>query len=273
MNLNKVLNFCLRNIDKLTNKQTGNIYVYFFNFLNFLFFKTQKIYFEKNSYYLKPNNLSEKSWKFNQPKMGTMAYRDGLNGRKEMMRKVYLLENIKFELNDTIIDCGANNGDFYLCFNDSINYIGIEPSPSVFENLNHNISNQKLINKAVWKETKEKHEFFLSDDFGDSSMVKIKNYEKIINVKTCTLDDIISDLKKIKLIKIEAEGCEFEALLGLKDNIDKVEYIVIDVGFERGIDQQSTLKECTNLLLQNNFEIIAFRLERLVFLYKNTSFH
>ena len=120
MNLKRILNFCLRNIDKLTNKQNGNTYVFLFNFLNLLFFKKQKIYLQENSFYLKPNNLSKKNWKFNQRKMGTMAYRDGLNARKEILQKVYLLENITFELNDTIIDCGANNGDFYLCFNDSI---------------------------------------------------------------------------------------------------------------------------------------------------------
>ena len=79
------------------------------------------------------------------------------------------------------------------------------------------------------------------------------------------MDNIISDLKKIKLVKIEAEGCEFEALLGLKENINKVEYIVIDVGFERESKKHS--KEC-NYFLQNNFEIIAFRLERLVFCIK-----
>lgn len=269
--INKILNFILRQIDKFTNKQSGRLYVFLFNFLNLLFLKKQKIYFKENSYFLK-NNENQISWKFNQSKMGTMAYRDGLFKRKQILKKIYLLKNINFYDNDLIVDCGANNGDFYLCFDKYINYIGIEPSPITFENLQFNIKSQRLINKAIWNKNNTSHDFYLSDNFGDSSVIEIKNYTKKINIETCTLDSILSNEKKVKLIKIEAEGAEPEALYGLKESISKVEYIVVDVGFERGLNQESTMKECVNYLLKNNFEIIDFRMERLVILFKNISF-
>ena len=269
--INRVLNFILRQLDKFTNKQYGRSYVFCFNLLNLIFLKKQKIYFKKNSYYLKIHNEKNISWKFNQSKLGTMAYRDGLFERKQILKKVYLLKNINFYDNDLIVDCGANNGDFYLCFDKYINYIGIEPSPMTFENLKYNIRNQRLINKAIWNRNNSSHDFYLSDNFGDSSVIKIKNYTKKIIIETCTLDSILSNEKKIKLIKIEAEGAEPEALYGLKESINKVEYIVVDVGFERGINEESTMKQCINYLLKNNFEIIDFRLERLVFLFKNMS--
>ena len=40
-----------------------------------------------------------------------------------------------------------------------INYIGIEPSPIEFSNLQNNIKNQTLVNKALWKYKKEKNGF------------------------------------------------------------------------------------------------------------------
>ena len=270
--IKRILNYILREFDKITNKQKGYTYVFFFNFLNLLFLKKQKIFLKDNSFYLKSNKKNEIFWKFHQTKQGTMAYRDGLVERKNILKKVYLLKNIVFEENDIIIDCGANNGDFYLCFDKNINYIGIEPSPNVFKNLKHNVHNQKLINKAAWHTDKKIHDFYVSDNFGDSSMIEISNFTKKIQVETCTLDNIISKENKIKLIKVDAEGAEPEVLFGLKENIEKVEYIVVDLGFERGIDQKSTLKKCVNYLLKNKFEIIDFRLERLVFMFKNISF-
>ena len=267
----RFLFLCLRNFDKITNKQNNNNYVLFFNFVNSLLLKKQKIFFMNGAFYLKSNNKDKNLWMFSQKKIGTMAYRDGLDKRKELLKKVYLLKNITYEEHDTIIDCGANNGDFYLCFNKKINYIGIEPSPSVFNNLKHNIKNQKLINKGLWYKDIKK-DFYLSDNFGDSSIIEFNNFEKKIQIECCTLDSIISNKDKVKLIKIEAEGAEPEVLFGLKNEINKVEYIVIDVGFERGKDQLSTFMECTNHLLKNNFEIIDFRLNRFTVMYKNISF-
>ena len=58
-------------------------------------------------------------------------------------------------------------------------------------------------------------------------------------------------------------------LFGLKNKINLVEYITIDCGFERGISQTSTIAQCSNYLISNNFEMINFGFPRLVALYKN----
>ena len=42
-----------------------------------------------------------------------MTYFDGLKNRGKKLFSIYLLKNINFEINDTIIDIGANNGDFF----------------------------------------------------------------------------------------------------------------------------------------------------------------
>ena len=73
------------------------------------------------------------------------------------------------------------------------------------------------------------------------------------------------------MIKIEGEGSEPEILEGLKRNLKKVEYLTIDAGFERGIEQKSTYEECKNYLINNNFELINFNKKKCVLLFKNLS--
>ena len=87
-----------------------------------------------------------------------------------------------------------------------IRYLGIEPSPSVFSSLKHNVPNQTIYNKGLWNQEKT-IEFYISDSFGDSSIIPINNYKDKIDIKTITLDKIIEKLKSnVKLNKLEAEG-------------------------------------------------------------------
>ena len=101
----------------------------------------------------------------------------------------------------------------------------------------------------------------------------LKNFHKIIKVNTTTLDNEIFKIqKKIKLIKIEAEGYEPEILLGLLNYINDVEYITIDCGYERGIHKECTIEKCSNYLIKNGFEMIKFNNTRISALFKNTNF-
>ena len=139
-------------------------------------------------------------------------------------------------------------------------------------NLNENIKNQNLYNLGVWNTENKNIDFYLSDDFGDSSIIPINEFSKKISIQTTTLDQIISKIgTKIKLLKIEAEGAEPEILQGLSKQLNMVEYISIDCGFERGKNQTSTISECSNYLIQKNFEMIGFNSPRIVVLYKNNS--
>ena len=113
-------------------------------------------------------------------------------------------------------------------------------------------------------------EFYLSDEFWNSSILPIAEYTNKINISTTTLDLTISKIqKKIKLIKVEAEGFEPEILNGLNKYINYVEYITVDCGFERGIKQSSTIAECSNYLISRNFKMIDFDSSRIVCLFKN----
>ncbi len=243
----------------------GKYFCFFFNFFSLVLNSKIKIYFEDGFYYIK--NLK---WRFYHRKSGVYFYLLGINKRISFLKKKYFLNEIKFKEDDIIIDCGANNGDLSLCFDEKIKYYGLEPSPIVFSNLQHNVKNQELINKSVWKNSKDKVSLYLSDEGGDTSIIPISDYTEKINILTITLDELIDDIgSKIKLIKIEGEGSEPEILEGLNKNLSKVEYLSIDAGFERGIEQKSTFEECETYLKKNNFELVNFDKKNYVLLFKN----
>jgi FkbM family methyltransferase len=249
-------------------KANRKLFVFLFNLFSILRRSNNRIFIKENFYYNK-----ELNWRFFNKRQGLYAYGNGFKKRKEELLSAYLIKNLYFNDKDNIIDIGANNGDFYLCFEKEIKYYGFEPSPIVFSNLKHNIKNQNLYNLGVSNLEDKNIEFFLDDEFGDSSILPIDNYTNKITIETTTLDKIIHKIqKKIKLIKVEAEGYEPEILWGLKKYINEVEYITIDCGFERGIERKSTIAECSNYLIQNNFKMIDFGSPRIVALYKNLNY-
>ena len=248
----------------------GIYFVIFFNMYSFLLGLNGRIS-KKDDFFLIEDETS--SYKFKHRKQGLMAYADGLFNRGQTIAREYLIDKISFFENDIIIDCGANNGDLHLYFRDKkITYIGIEPSPIEFSNLEHNVKDSLLINKALYKNSSLELDFYVSSEYGDSSLIKITDYSEIIKVKSITLDEILDKYKKIKLIKLEAEGAEPEILEGLVKSINKVEYISIDVGLERGVNKESTLVQCTNYLIKKDFDLIGFNHTRFVILFKNNKY-
>jgi FkbM family methyltransferase len=248
-------------------KTNGKIYQMLFNLISFIKKSPNRIFFKERYFYNK-----EIDWRFHSDHRlrGWLHYGNGFKKRKNQLLSEYLIENLEFKDGDVIIDVGANNGDFYLCFDKKIKYYAYEPSPLVFSNLEYNIKNQNLFNIGLSNLKDSKIEFYLKDETGDTSILPISNYTKKITVENTTLDQQIDKIKKkIKLIKLEAEGYEPEVLFGLSKHLNSVEYFTIDCGFERGKKQESTIAECCNYLLKNNFKMIRFGAPRVVVLFKN----
>ena len=268
--INRVNQKLLSEVLKIISKQNEKFFELLFNlYSKFVKSVKVKVKFISPNYYVIDKDKKYKFFPIERIKF----HAKGLDYRFKILREEYLLENIKFKDDDIIIDTGANNGDFYYCFNQKIEYHGFEPSPVVFKNLEYNVKNQNLYQLGLWKNSNEKIEFYLKDKSGDSSMIPINNYEKKIYINTITLDEVINKINKnIKLIKLEAEGAEPEILSGLVKNLNKVEYLTIDCGFERGVKLESTIADCTNYLLKNNFKMVQFAKYRTVVLFKNNSF-
>ena len=241
-----------------------------FNFYSFIDKRKSRIKHENNKYYLTSVNID---WRFSSPGNGVMTYLHSLDDRANNLKKSYMLQNVDFSEGDVVIDCGAAQGLFFLALQEAkIEYYGFEPSPVQFEDLSFNLAKKGHIqNKALWKNSNEEIDFYVNDWLNDSSAIKINKFDEIIKVKTMTLDEVIQKInKKIKLIKIEAEGAEPEVLYGLNEQINKVQYITIDAGPER--NNETTIIDCLNYLKESSFELISFYQPRVGLLFENKIF-
>jgi len=111
-------------------------------------------------------------------------------------------------------------------------------------------------------------QFFISSSGADSSIYEPLVVEDKILVQQIRLDKLIDE--RVKLLKIDAEGAE-EVILGAKNLLSKIEYIAVDLGFEKGKKQESTAPPVINFLFKNDFTLFAIsKNER--FLFQNSNF-
>lgn len=200
------------------------------------------------------------------------SYQNGLLKRVVALKDCYFLDKVDFKDGDVFLDCGANVGDLKLCLDinkKNISYIGFEPSPIEFECLKRNVAPCEVHRVGLWNKT-GKLDFFLSSDGADSSLIQPKHYDNIVTSNVLRLEDFIT--KPIKCLKLEAEGGELEILFGIGDKLNFIEFITADLGYERGIDEESTFVPATNFLLSHGFELIDFGYPRICALYHNKNF-
>ena len=181
----------------------------------------------------------------------------------------YLLNNIDFNDQDLVIDCGANVGELFLSIKSNspnIQYIGFEPDDQVFECLQLN-TNSKSSNICLSNESGEKN-FFIDSLGANSSVYESEPGMDSMVVKVEKLENLYPDTE-IKLLKIDAEGSELEVLEGSKKIFNNIEYISVDCGAEKGVNQDTTFVDVNNYLISNNFSLIGINQNRLICLYRN----
>ena len=200
------------------------------------------------------------------------SYKRGFRRRAFLLARQYHLDKINFLDGDVIIDCGANVGDLELYFNFlrvSIQYIAFEPSPKEFSALQMNVPDGDIRNQALWSASGEL-DFFVSERNADSSVIQPRTYSSTCKVGCVRLDEVV--FVPIKLLKLEAEGAEPEALLGSESLLPAIKYIAVDCGFERGVSLESTLPEVCSFLISHNFKLLHLGRERLTLLFVNKAF-
>jgi FkbM family methyltransferase len=181
----------------------------------------------------------------------------------------YLLNNIDFNEHDLVIDCGANVGELFLSIksnNPNIQYIGFEPDDQVFECLQLN-TNLKSSNICLSNESGEKN-FFIDSLGANSSVYESEPGMDSMVVKVEKLENLYPDTE-IKLLKIDAEGSELEVLEGSKKIFNNIDYISVDCGAEKGVNQDTTFVDVNNYLISNKFSLIGINQNRLICLYRN----
>lgn len=202
-------------------------------------------------------------------------YSSGLIQRGESIGKSYLLSEINFSSGDLIIDCGANMGDlllYFKCRSISVEYVGFEPNPVDYECLSKNLTSSAVSrNLALWNSTSEMI-FYVDTEGASSSLIEPPYFTEKIRVPAARLDSFEFP-KRIKLFKVEGEGAEPEILEGARGLFDSIEYISVDAGPERGVEQTPTRDEVLKELANSDFELVMENpFHRKTLLFRNKKF-
>jgi FkbM family methyltransferase len=128
---------------------------------------------------------------------------------------------------DVMVDVGANIGYFSMLASRIVGPVGnvyaVEASPSTRQRLETNlrlngVSNVTVLPCAAWNEAGRATFYTDPDNRGGSSLRELHADVQADEVELVRLDDILppEDFDRIRLIKIDIEGAEYQALQGLE---------------------------------------------------------
>jgi len=179
-----------------------------------------------------------------------------------------------------LIDIGAHKGLYFLELQKKIKInkiIGFEPNPVIYKILEKNISKYSDKIKIYKLATGSKNtNTILNVNLESSSSsinslnhnskyfkrkFKILNFfgnQKIITptkINIIKLDDFIYEnkIKLIDLLKIDTEGFEYNTLLGISKNLNKIKLIHFEHHFDDMIIKNYKFSNIHNLLIENGF--------------------
>ncbi|NET84254.1 MAG: FkbM family methyltransferase [Moorea sp. SIO1F2] len=180
----------------------------------------------------------------------------------------------------TVIDIGANNGDFaefLACyFNAKQTYV-FEPLPSYLSDLEGKaakIPNLKIFNVAL--SDYEGEELFYENSYGPaSSMLRISELckkefpqtsgESEIKVKVCPLDDLLqSELESDQLerdvfIKIDVQGVEDKVIKGGKKLFSLGRCVLVEMSFVPLYKEQPLFEEVHDCLVELGYRFAGIK--------------
>jgi|TARA_B100001741_G_scaffold297832_1_gene282877 FkbM family methyltransferase len=239
-------------------------------FINIFFNKDGKLIFENGRYVKIIENKNVAVY----PNKRVLRVVKNFKYQLDLLYDSYLLNSIDIQNDDVIVDCGANVGELFLAVKEKnldVTYMGFEPDKETYECLKLNVKNEKnIVHNIGLSNIEGSNNFYIDNEGGNSSFVDFGTSESI-KVDTKTLDSY-NIKKNIKLFKIDAEGYEPEVLSGSKNTLKKTNFVSVDFGSERGANQNNTMVDVNNLLLQVGFELIELNDFRMIGLYKNKNY-
>lgn len=189
------------------------------------------------------------------------SYRRGFANRKDRLALEFGL-GAPFVVGngDTVIDIGANMGDFALAAaNMGANVFAFDGDPLVVacqrENLAH--TNNVTISEAILWKASEEVTFYSAPDHADSSLF-LPPGEGVaaFTAQARTLDEMAEDLgiQEVTLLKMDAEGAEPEVLMGASKVLARTQAVAIDTGPER--NGEETHQACADILTAAGFTVM-----------------
>lgn len=188
-------------------------------------------------------------------------YKRGWKARLEKLAHQFGVgEFISVSAGDTVIDVGANVGEFSLAMSGfGASAVAIEGDPTVFECLTINtsgVSGIRLVKEVLWRE--ETDLVFHSEPQDANSSVfepmgSLQSFD--IQVRATTLDRLTEKLgvDGVDLFKCDAEGAEPEVIEGGRETLLRTRQVAIDTGPERM--GQRTDEACEALLTGLGFRV------------------
>jgi FkbM family methyltransferase len=174
-------------------------------------------------------------------------------------REVRLIKKY-IEIDSNVVDIGANIGFYTRLFSKKVGENGkvyaFEPSPENYERLRQNTIDLKnvFIRKAAVGNTNSKLRLYVSNDLNvDHRTYPTKEMRRSVEVDCIRLDAFFQENKKIDFIKLDVQGFEYQAILGMQEIIEENKELKMMIEFwpsglnEAGSDPQNLielLKRC-----------------------------
>jgi FkbM family methyltransferase len=161
------------------------------------------------------------------PKNGTVDNEIFLQGVYEPSFLKVVKENLK--AGDTYIDIGANIGQHSLfasrIVGESGKVIAFEPVYKIYSQFQrsvqlNSIQNIKIHNLACGEKEREMFIYMTESNMGGSSLVFGSENREKEKIHVVTADSILKPEPTVNFIKIDVEGYEYEAMLGLIETLE-----------------------------------------------------
>ncbi len=159
-----------------------------------------------------------------------------------------------------VVDVGCNDGSFLFYFRNSQGILlGIDLEPLEIVCAKANIPRAFFLNAGAWADNGLRM-FESAPNSSDSSLIGSNKSGVYSPISVITLNDLVDKVfgpsSVIDILKVEAEGAEPEVLQGSLMILDRVKYIAVDVGPERGPDELRTDEEVLKLLKEKGFDVV-----------------
>jgi len=179
--------------------------------------------------------------------------------------EINLLKKIIYE-GMTVIDIGANLGLYTSILSKLVGKKGkvfaFEPDPNNFRLLKkciikNNLGNVVLEQKAISSNTHKGYLYQSIYNSGDNRIYESKDYFKKTLVEIITLDEYFKKIPEVNFIKMDVQGSEYLAFLGMKELISKNNNLIIFSEFcpELLINCGSAPQDYIKDLILNNLNI------------------
>lgn len=218
-------------------------------------------------------------------------------GSLSSIQIAYSFKRLVNENIDTLIDVGANQGQFALSwkrFYPQCKIVSFEPVPETFVKLKANTSDQKNIevfNMGLGT-TPGKLTIYKNGHSHASSFLKISGFQKEHIPKTrielreevdvTTLDVMLPTFGPLgkSVLKLDVQGYEREVLTGGGEVLARIDYVIIEMSFQPMYEGEVLFDGMNEFLKKMGFGIVAplgflqmndLQIPQIDFLYKRNS--